>query len=72
MAVQQQTAPVTNQSVGNVAQQTPKQPVAVQTSQTPGQPVEMTQPESIFKKWWFWVAVGIIVLGGLYFLIFSG
>jgi len=71
MAVQQQTTPVTNQSVGNVAQ-TPKQPVAIQTSQTSEQLGEMTtQPESIFMKWWFWVVVAIIVLGGVYFLFFK-
>ena len=62
----QQTQPVTNQT------QQPKvpvqQPVAVQ-------PTVQVQPEgetSIWKKWWLWFIIAVVIIGasvGVYFLL---
>ena len=62
----QQTQPVTNQT------QQPKVPV-----QQPAvaQPVIQMQPEgetSIWKKWWFWLIIAVVIIGasvGVYFLL---
>lgn len=79
----QQAQPVQKKSVGNVqpqkaqVQQTSQpqqaQPVQQQTQSTAPmvqQSSGIFQDANLFKKWWFWVAVGVVVLGGAYLIFF--
>jgi len=65
-----QTAPV------QPVQEMPVQNVqagSVQQIRQPANPNTIQQPkESILKKWWFWLIIGIIIVGGValaFFLI---
>ena len=62
--VQTQTQPVAQQPVVNQAQ-----PIAAQ----PAGQMQLEEETSILKKWWFWVIVGLVIIGigvGVYFLFF--
>ena len=83
MAVQNQTQPIQqNQLPAKPVQkvQTPQVPQVPQTPpvQQPASPNNIPQPmdptavpqpkQSIFKKWWFWVLIGIVSVFGVVLL----
>jgi len=51
------------------AQPVVKQPIATPTA-TPAVATIGEPKESIFKKWWLWTIVGIIIIIGAYFIFF--
>ncbi len=67
----QQTAPQKPATQPVVNQQTGVQ--AIPAGQT--QPIEVSDAKPFWKKWWFWVIIGLVIIGagvGAYFLFFRG
>ena len=61
-AMQQQAQPQVQQGVQQISSQTNQNSVQQQPANPDALPQQGT---SIFKKWWFWLIIGIVVVGGV-------
>lgn len=71
---QQQKPTQTQKPVFNVAPQTQPNQQMPQTPQGTGQQIPVSKPKSVFKLWWFWVVMALIIIGagvGAYFVFFK-